>query len=92
MDKKRKKVFINIGITIAVIIFAAILGIVVGELLLDNLIYEEKNKNNTLEYTIRYRVYRQCFNQSKFARFGTYEADAGQMGRYRRDDLQRLKL
>ena len=43
MDKKRKKVFINIGITIAVIIFAviifaAILGIVVGELLLDNLI------------------------------------------------------
>ena len=39
MDKKRKKVFINIGITIAVIIFAAILGIVVGELLLDNLIY-----------------------------------------------------
>ena len=37
-------------------------------------------------------VYRQCFNQSKFARFGTYEADAGQMGRYRRDDLQRLKL
>ena len=84
MDKKRKKVFINIGITIAVIIFAAILGIVVG--------YEEKNKNNTLEYTIRYRVYRQCFNQSKFARFGTYEADAGQMGRYRRDDLQRLKL
>ena len=22
----------------------------------------------------------------------TYEADAGQMGRYRRDDLQRLKL
>ena len=38
IDKKRKKVFINIGITIAVIIFAAILGIVVGELLLDNLI------------------------------------------------------
>ncbi len=53
---------------------------------------KKKNKNNTLEYTIRYRVYRQCFNQSKFARFGTYEADAGQMGRYRRDDLQRLKL
>jgi hypothetical protein len=38
MDKKRKKVFINIGITIAVIIFAVILGMVVGELLLDNLI------------------------------------------------------
>ena len=38
MDKKRKKVFINIGITIAVIIIAAILGIVVGELLVDNLI------------------------------------------------------
>lgn len=38
MDEKRKKVFINIGITIAVIIFAVILGMVVGELLLDNLI------------------------------------------------------
>ena len=51
--------------------------------------YEEKNKNNTLEYTVRYRVYRQCFNQSKYARLCTYEADAGQMGRYCRDDLQR---
>ncbi len=36
--RKKQKLFINIGITIAVIIFAAILGIVVGELLLDNLI------------------------------------------------------
>ena len=31
---------------------------------------KKKNKNNTLEYTIRYRVYRQCFNQSKFCSFG----------------------
>ena len=38
MDKKRKKVFINIGITIAVIIFVAKLRLVVGKLLLDNLI------------------------------------------------------
>lgn len=38
MDKNRKKLFINIGITVAVIIIAAILGAIVGELLLDNLI------------------------------------------------------
>ena len=38
MDKNRKKLFINIGITVAVIIIAAMLGAIVGELLLDNLI------------------------------------------------------
>ena len=38
MDMKRKKVFIYIGITVAVIVVGAILGTVVGELLLDNLI------------------------------------------------------
>ena len=38
MDKNRKKLFINIGITVAVIIIAAILGAIVGELRLDNLI------------------------------------------------------
>ena len=32
MNKNRKKLFINIGITVAVIIIAAILGAIVGEL------------------------------------------------------------
>lgn len=32
MDKNRKKLFINIGITVAVIIIAAILGAIAGEI------------------------------------------------------------
>lgn len=38
MTEKRKKLLVNTGITLAVIIVSAIIGAIVGELLLNNLI------------------------------------------------------